>query len=529
MRVQLANPIQATFAATLAAACMLQGCADTQPPPEPLPTPVAVIPLRITDPSVSERIPGVAQPWAEEDLAFELPGQVTFVVENGTELQGRWIEDGVVNAPGQIVARLETEQYDAALVTAQADLAQAHVELQQVAPANIAVAEAKLDQARFNYQRMLEASERGAASPSELKAAQANLDVADAEVQSAKAGLLAAQATVTRQTAALARARNDLDRTTLWAPFSGRISHKHISAGGYAAPGTPVVTLTMMDPIEIHMQVAAQVSRNIQENDPVKVYLKGSDEPFPGSIYTKSTSADPQTRTFNVTAILRNRRVSDPQRADGAVPIEGLAVVMQDDVRNPTGVFVEERKALHYDGDDAYVFAIQGMQAQKSEVPDELILRRVPVSVGQRRINFQGLYIARELTDAGGLEPGDGIAMGAPSDASDGDKAFIATSQWTVRPGDLVSVDLGQASAEPGYYVPPDAIVTMPDGRAAIFLVGDDRIARRVGVTTGVNIAGMQRIESERLDRADNASVVIVGASLIRDGQRVTVLSERSP
>ncbi|MEL7483079.1 MAG: hypothetical protein AAFN41_01875, partial [Planctomycetota bacterium] len=218
-------------------------------------------------------IPGVVQAWAEQDVAFEISGRIDYVVQEGVEVRGRWEENGEVLVTGDLLARIDQSDFEAAVAAAQADLDTAIIQRDRVAPAEVAEAEASRDQANDELQRVEEANRQGATSVSELVSARANADVAEARVAAARAGLSSAEASVIRAEAALDQARLDLARTELWAPFGAEVSGRSQNVGGYASPGSPVVHLTMIDPIEVAVQVSAATSREIAVNDRMRVFV----------------------------------------------------------------------------------------------------------------------------------------------------------------------------------------------------------------------------------------------------------------
>jgi len=71
---------------------------------EQAPRPVAVIDLRQIDPSESLRISGSANSWQDEDIAFEVAGRITSIVQADTPLEGRWLEGGF---EGDVLAKLD--------------------------------------------------------------------------------------------------------------------------------------------------------------------------------------------------------------------------------------------------------------------------------------------------------------------------------------------------------------------------------------------------------------------------------------
>ena len=99
---------------SLALSCLaFAGCGgEPEEAPAPRPRPVRVIELRELDPVGPLQLTGAVTAWSEEDVAFEVDGRVTWIVESGTNLVGRWEQDGTVLVEGDVLARLNTEPYE---------------------------------------------------------------------------------------------------------------------------------------------------------------------------------------------------------------------------------------------------------------------------------------------------------------------------------------------------------------------------------------------------------------------------------
>ncbi|MGE3852718.1 MAG: HlyD family efflux transporter periplasmic adaptor subunit [Planctomycetota bacterium] len=234
-------------------------------------------------------------------------------------------------------------------------------------------AKVRARQAEAEFQRAEQLSRTGAATPQQLDKARADFDAAkskvveaDAACRSAVAALamaeaevLATQAEVEAKKAELeslaaevaaviadiasleanieliaAQGRQleqkvesatlDVERCKLRAPFTGRVSRVHLQRGALVAAGTPAVTLTVMDPINVELAVSAATERQIRWRDTVLVTPPGGTraDALEGVVYLDSSKADPMTHTFKVEVIMRNRQVL----ADGTVPQELLGV-----------------------------------------------------------------------------------------------------------------------------------------------------------------------------------------------------------
>ena len=68
------------------------------------------------------------------------------------------------------------------------------------------------------------------------------------------------------------RAKEDLADCKLLAPFSGRITKLHVVQGAVVAAGTPVVMLTLMDPMKVSVVVSADEDRKIRYGDHAELY-----------------------------------------------------------------------------------------------------------------------------------------------------------------------------------------------------------------------------------------------------------------
>ncbi len=518
--------------ALLATLALLGGCRQEREAPARGPRPVEVVELRVSDPTVPLRVPGVVRAWAEEDIGFEVSGQVVFVLLEGTRVRGRWVEGDTVLVEGDVLARLDPADFEAAVDKANADLEVARIKRDRVAPASVAAARAIEAESTINLKRIQQVHERGAASERELTAAETSANVASANASVAEANAVAAAAEVVRAQASLAQASLNLTRTEIRAPFTGEVAERYVTVGGLTSPASRVLRLTMMDPIEIDVQVSAQTSRRIARHDRVRIYPEWYDEPLSGKVQRKSTSADPGTQTFTITIITRNQRIStgraeDVQAEAVAIPEISIATLEQDGAPGP--LFVDEHRVLRRDEKGWHVWAIDGwaIAGDAGDRPERLILRRVDVTPGEARMSFQGIYVFRSLADPGTLQRNQVLATDVPAGTRDGETADLAETRWALRPGDVVAIDLGMEHAGPGFYVPQEAIVVTGEGTGRVFLLDDQTTARAIEVRLGVVIGGVQRVDSPDLDAAPEGSRVISrGAYALTDGEGVSAIGE---
>ena len=287
--------------------------------------PVEVMTLRESNPARRQRLTGAVMPWKQEDVGFEVAGRVEWVVEEGAELVQSKNSDGDSSGRGaSVIARLDSapyerkvEQLKAAIAARRARLNAIEVTIKNVLPEQAAEAAAELELAGKNLERIRQLVEDGAAPASQLDDAQANYRTAQARenavnarirAQKAEREAIAANLRETQQE--LAQAEADLDNCTLHAPFPGRVAEVFVIPGGYVQPGQPVVKMVVMDPLKIELAVAAETDREIHYGDEVTVYPPDWPDPVSGTVFRKSTAADPQTRTFRITVLMRNFKVA---------------------------------------------------------------------------------------------------------------------------------------------------------------------------------------------------------------------------
>ncbi len=177
---------------------MLTGCGrEDTTGTRPGPRPVNAIELSEINPVKPLQLTGSVMSWKEQDISSEVSGRVEWIVEMGTNLEGRWEEDGKVHVPGDVLAHIDKRPYQIKLKAARAEQERAQAE----------------------YVRKKQAWEKKAISEVNFIRATADRDSSEAQFE---------------------QADYDLDRCTLHAPFPGEVSEVYIEAGGYVQKGNQV-------------------------------------------------------------------------------------------------------------------------------------------------------------------------------------------------------------------------------------------------------------------------------------------------
>jgi multidrug resistance efflux pump len=554
-------------------ACLLvvilaAACGKEAPAPVERARPVTVLELVELDPTRMLSMTGSAEPFREEQVAFEVAGRVEFIVNLGTEVEGAQL-DGAGNtvAKGDLIARLDTNRYELELqalraqVRAQRKVLEAQrIEIDQVLKADVQASEnevkaavAALKLARSNLVRAKQLFERGAGTEQDVDTNQKNLDTAIAAEQQAQAALRARRATIVFRTAQAEgteaqisqlieqekQARRNLDDCELRAPFAGRITALYEARGAVVTAGAPIVRLTMMDPIQVSVAVSADDDREIFQGTTAEIVphsrtpRSGRLPALSGMVVDKAAVADAATRTFRIDLVTRNQRIHardiNPELKDLPVVERSLPAIRR--YHGEPGRLFVGRECIVAENGAHYVLRlpirfgepITDMMVSK-HVPE-----RVPVTPGDESTQI-ALWRFRALDRSDGLVEGDFLIMipeenGRPIPDPYGrykDGIAMANYIWRVRPGELVSVSLSTRRLPRGLYVPVEAIATLNEQRF-VFVV-EKGTARRVGVTVHESIRDKRRIEGEGL--AAGARIVVRGVHYVRDGETVAVVGK---
>jgi len=550
-----------SFAVLLVA---LAGCSkDAEPVTrERAPRPVSVIKLRQSDPARSLAVTGVVGSWKTEDLGFEVSGRINYVIEPEQNVSGPIEGDGT----GQFLADIDSERYQSAVVSANAKVAAlqkqmeaASIEELKVVPAQLDAAKAAETLAKSEFQRAVEAFKNKAISEAEYAKYKADEDGAVAKVtqlkatqgaRSADVASLAAQ--IEQAQATLKDAELNLEDCKLYAPFSGQIAEVHVIPGGTVQRGEPVVTVQMMDPVKIEFEVSAERARQIKYKDTLEVILTrpdGSTVREEAVIFMTDAAADPSTRTFTITLLLRNRQV--PTDLPDDVDPDSLAKT-HDLWKCLSGLFDASddyfiaTDAIHSDdqGNHFFLKVIDPVDG-RSRGP-MFKVEKVRVTPGDKTRGFLGVWKFKDVVidDPSTFDITKDRVLGRlvlPEGMTkfSGDTVLFEREPWLVRPGDLAKVDLIENRMPRGFYVPIDAI-NEKSGKHYVFVVfkvdedakdneNVEMKVRRVEVSIADGPNTLKRIAAapdEDEELTEDTQIVLGGVHYLKDGELVNVAAE---
>lgn len=204
--------------------------------------------------------------------------------------------------------------------------------------------------------------------------------------------------------AAVAAQGGILGQKEIRAPFSGELGIRRVNIGQYLAPGTPIVSLTQLDPIFVDFSLPEQQVALVQAGQSVDVGVEAiPDKTFTGKVIAVEPAIDEATRNFRVRAQLANpkRRLRPGQFVRVTLALPGEREVL-----------VVPRTAISYSSYGSAVFAVQPKAPVEGETPAEPQPGQPPAAtleVVQRFVKLgetRGDFVA--VTE--GLKAGDEVA-----------------------------------------------------------------------------------------------------------------------
>lgn len=293
-------------------------------PPEIKPRAVNTIAVEASSVSVYVESQGTVEARQIVSIIPQVSGQITRVSD-------KFVNGGVFEE-GELLLQIDPRDYEVAVTSAEAVVADAHQQLETV--------KAQAEQAVSEWTLL----DRG--TPTALALRKPQLEGAEARLKSAEAELQKAQLM--------------LERTRLVAPFTGIITGKLVDRGQYVTAGTQLAELSSSGIMEIRLSLPEREIGKIDleklENTGLRVNLEAVSGEFGkvwhGQVVRTEGKIDPKTR--NTVAVAR---LSGPDLIadDGHTRITiGQFVRARIEGRDFSKVFELPRVALH-NGDSVYV------------------------------------------------------------------------------------------------------------------------------------------------------------------------------
>jgi HlyD family secretion protein len=223
---------------------------------------------------------GTIEPKTKVDVSADITGRI---VRIGVK-EGDWVEKGA------FLIQIDPAQYEAAVKRGEALVASSQAALVQ--------AQANLDQSKRTWDRMNELSRTSSTlvSTEQVEQARTAWEVAQANANSSRAQVEQARA-------GLQEGRDQLSKTRLLAPMTGRVTRLNVEEGEVAVPGTFSRETALLLTIADLSVVLAKVQ--VDETDVVRLALGDSVrvtiDAFPDSAFTGRVSLVANSATLTAT------------------------------------------------------------------------------------------------------------------------------------------------------------------------------------------------------------------------------------
>ncbi|MCK5382702.1 MAG: efflux RND transporter periplasmic adaptor subunit [Gammaproteobacteria bacterium] len=311
-----------------------------------------------------------------EKVTWEFPGKVTAVrnVELAFEVQGKIIElpieDGLEASEGDLLARLDPKDYEAAR--------------------DAAVANRKA--MRSAYDRARKIFKQGAGSQAEVDKTERDILVAEQD---------------------LVKAQKALDDTVLQAPYSGVVASKIAEDFQNVRAKEPILIFQDTSTLEIDVNVPERDFVHMtpgmtlqQRTELIKPEISVSSIPgelFPARLKSFTTTADPVTRTYKATFTFKNPPAFNVLPGMTARVVLYPSAEVLSGMQGTSGMLVPAVAIAADENGNAYAWRVDA---------DTMKVSRIPVTLGK--------MTGSDIRITEGLHDGDRIAVSGAAHLQEG-------------------------------------------------------------------------------------------------------------
>lgn len=330
------NPLKRIYIGILmlAGVLTLSACA-----PEPTHTPITKSVLATTpvkaNASATRTLSGVLQSADQSVLSFEIPGVIERIPVN--------LGDTITK--GQNLASIDDKVFRLAVEQRKGQLSETN---------------ARLTEARIDFERKNQLFARGAISKAEVDLAKSRFESLRDQVAIARTQVEIAQ--------------EDLDNTQLLAPFAGSVAIRHVEPSQQVSPSTPVLTIQGSNALEVAIFVPESMIGNIDSGDEadIEVLVDRQRQQFKGTVFeigkqAQRANAFPVTVTLNVGAMITRLQAGMSAEISFTLPLLNMP---ENALQAPLSSIAAGTNDSHY-----------VMALLPGEDNERFIVKRVPVEV----------------------------------------------------------------------------------------------------------------------------------------------------
>ncbi|MEK9616575.1 MAG: efflux RND transporter periplasmic adaptor subunit [bacterium] len=319
--------------------------AQRRPPPPATRLTVEAIQVQPTDYQINVNTFGTIQPHTQSTLVSQVSGSILRIAPSFRE--GGFFEKGA------LLLEIDPTEYEAEVRLTEMALTQSYLTLKEE--------QARSQQAIRNWQRL---GQQG--FPSDLAMRRPQLEVAKSAIESGRIRL--------------AKAKRNLERTRVVAPYAGRIMEQMVDIGQYVGTGTQLAKIYSIDYVEVRLPLhSAQLeyvnlpeeyrsSRRQKQNGPVVQFearIGQQSFPWEGRISRTEGVFDANSRQLHVVAQIRNPYES---QKDGKPPLKiGQFVAAEIEGRLIKNALVIPRQAI-YQGNEVVLVRDNKLHRQPVDI-----------------------------------------------------------------------------------------------------------------------------------------------------------------
>jgi RND family efflux transporter MFP subunit len=352
---------------------------------------------------------GRARALREAQIAAEVGGVVRWV--------SRSLEAGMAVDKDEELVRLDARDYERALESAEARLAQAGTSVprlktdQASIARRLALTREDLLASKRELERIRGLAEGGVVTRSELDRQRISTSLTEKQVlileaqeSSITQELARAQSEIEAATAAKKRASLDLERTVIKSPYSGRIINRLARVGARVAPGAALFEIVDLSRVEVPVALGASQFGEVVAGAAASIRLtEGGEVVWEGKVVRVSAAVRSQDRTFLVYLVIDGSAEENPVPPGAFVIAEVEGRLHESVIPVPRAAFVADR---------LYV-------AVRAENGEALIDERTP--------EIERLLPERALVK-GGLKDGELVVVTNLEQIADGSRVQLVES-----------------------------------------------------------------------------------------------------
>jgi RND family efflux transporter MFP subunit len=173
--------------------------------------------------------------------------------------------------------------------------------------AEVKKAAADLKEAQEIYKRSQMLLEKQLLPRQEFDQTEARMHAATAAYDLAVQSVQNLRAQLPQYRAAVELAEKKLRDAVIRAPFKGQVKERLVAPGQYLKVQTPVVVIVSIDPLRVRLKIPEMMAGWIRSGERIHVAVEAyPDKTFSGKLSRTNPAVDPQSRTFEVEALLEN-------------------------------------------------------------------------------------------------------------------------------------------------------------------------------------------------------------------------------